>query len=289
MCQNEVEVAAFDRRKRFVTLKFVVDYATLPYRLSEQIVVAARSGQLLPRFSLAFILQLLLHLVAFNGGQSRTQSWERLQHISLFLMCFAGITNICGYVLLIVLYKHSVENIFNRKLPSTLIGCLPSFSVHLGLLKPLEIIFRYATARFRVLPDILVLGEVRCGTTTLCQYLSSIDGCKPPFCLWKHPELDHKETFYFVGHYLGRVDPFQYRMCFPLAIVKWFRQRVCGKPFFTFDGCAQYLTHPAVPQLIARAYRDAGQPPPVLVACVRNPVDQAVSWWRYENNAMLCK
>lgn len=272
-----------------MTLKFVVDYATLPYRLSEQIVVAARSGQLLPRFSLAFILQLLLHLVAFNGGQSRTQSWERLKHVSLFLMCFAGITNICGYVLLIVLYKHSVENIFNRKLPSTLIGCLPSFSVHLGLLKPLEIIFRYATARFRVLPDILVLGEVRCGTTTLCQYLSSIDGCKPPFCLWKHPELDHKETFYFVGHYLGRVDPFQYRMCFPLAIVKWFRQRVCGKPFFTFDGCAQYLTHPAVPQLIARAYRDAGQPPPVLVACVRNPVDQAVSWWRYENNAMLCK
>jgi hypothetical protein len=76
-------------------------------------------------------------------------------------------------------------------------------------------------------------------------------------------------------------------MCFPLAVVKWFRQRVLRQPFFTFDGCAQYLTNPAAPYLIAKAYRDAGLPPPVLVACVRDPVDQAVSWWNYENNAML--
>lgn len=289
MCQSERERAAFHRRKRSLAqkLKRMVEYSILPYRLLGQLIVAARGGQLLPRFSLAFVSQLLLHLVAFN--RLALASCYRLRHVSLFLILLSGITNICGYALLIALYRHSVETIFNRKLPSTLIECLPSFSVHLALLKPLEVIFRYATARFRVLPDILVLGEVRCGTTTLCQHLSSIEGCHPPFCLWKHPELDHKETFYFVGHYLGRVDPFHYRMCFPLAIVKWFRQRVCGKPFFTFDGCAQYLTHPAVPQLIAKAYRDAGQPPPILVACVRNPVDQAVSWWRYENSAMLCK
>ena len=101
----------------------------------------------------------------------------------------------------------------------------------------------------------------------------------------KHPELDAKETFYFVGHY-ENTTPFHYRMCFPLALTKWFYTRVLGRPFFTFDGCAQYLTSPTTPYLLASAYLQAGQPPPVLLACVRDPTSQAVSWWRYENGAI---
>jgi len=46
------------------------------------------------------------------------------------------------------------------------------------------------------------------------------------------------------------------------------------------------LTSPTAAYLIAEAYREAGQKPPILIACVRRPVDQALSWWRYENNAM---
>eukprot|EP00559_Dactyliosolen_fragilissimus_P009497 CAMPEP_0184862620 /NCGR_PEP_ID=MMETSP0580-20130426/7067_1 /TAXON_ID=1118495 /ORGANISM="Dactyliosolen fragilissimus" /LENGTH=177 /DNA_ID=CAMNT_0027360571 /DNA_START=446 /DNA_END=975 /DNA_ORIENTATION=+ len=38
--------------------------------------------------------------------------------------------------------------------------------------------------------------------------------------------------------------------------------------------------------MIAEAYRLANEPPPVLIACVRDPVQQAVSWWKYENNAI---
>jgi hypothetical protein len=98
--------------------------------------------------------------------------------------------------------------------------------------------------------------------------------------------LDRKETFYFVGHYLGNVHPTGYRMCFPLKLTKWIHTAWLGRPFFTFDGCAQYLSSPTAPYLIARAYQDAGQPPPILVACVRDPVDQAMSWWKYEHNAM---
>eukprot|EP00521_Asterionellopsis_glacialis_P018485 CAMPEP_0195294516 /NCGR_PEP_ID=MMETSP0707-20130614/15235_1 /TAXON_ID=33640 /ORGANISM="Asterionellopsis glacialis, Strain CCMP134" /LENGTH=289 /DNA_ID=CAMNT_0040355511 /DNA_START=464 /DNA_END=1333 /DNA_ORIENTATION=- len=75
-------------------------------------------------------------------------------------------------------------------------------------------------------------------------------------------------------------------MCFPLQITKWFHRAVLKRPFFTFDGCAQYLTSPTAPHLIAKAYRDAGQPPPILIACVRDPVDQAISWWNYENDAI---
>ncbi|GFH46592.1 hypothetical protein CTEN210_03066 [Chaetoceros tenuissimus] len=57
-------------------------------------------------------------------------------------------------------------------------------------------------------------------------------------------------------------------------------------PFLTFDGCAQYLTSPTAPYLIAKAYRDANQPLPVLIACVRDPTSQAISWFRYEWNAI---
>lgn len=59
-----------------------------------------------------------------------------------------------------------------------------------------------------------------------------------------------------------------------------------GNVFFTFDGCAQYLSSPSAPYLIANAYRRNNTQPPILVACIRNPVDQAISWWLYENNAM---
>ena len=253
-----------------------------PCWLLKKVTIAALDGQKLPQMSLVFLAHLGFHLIVGSTSTSR-----RLQHTSLALLIVSALINLSGYVLLIALYRHSVRNIFNRSLPRSIPECIPSFGAHLALLKPLEVIFRYVTASFRVLPDILVLGEVRCGTTTLCQHLSFLNGCDPPFCLWKHPELDHKETFYFVGHYLGWVDPWHYRMCFPLAIVKWFRQKVLRQPFFTYDGCAQYLTNPAAPYLIAQAYRDAGLPPPILVACVRDPVDQAVSWWRYENNAML--
>jgi hypothetical protein len=95
------------------------------------------------------------------------------------------------------------------------------------MLRPLEILFRFVTAPLRVLPDVIVLGEVRCGTTNLCAHLSSLSAqhggkkrikCYTPFCPWAHPELDNKESFYFVGHYLGMVDPYFYRMAFPLIV-----------------------------------------------------------------------
>ena len=59
-----------------------------------------------------------------------------------------------------------------------------------------------------------------------------------------------------------------------------------GNIFFSFDGCAQYLSSPTAPYLIARAYKQNNTSPPVLIACIRNPMDQALSWWQYENNAM---
>jgi hypothetical protein len=66
----------------------------------------------------------------------------------------------------------------------------------------------------------------------------------------------------------------------------WLRSLYSPKPFLTFDGCAQYLSSPTAPYLIVEAYREAGEPIPVLIACVRDSKEQALSWWTYENNAI---
>mmetsp|Transcript_28423 Transcript_28423/g.57183 ORF Transcript_28423/g.57183 Transcript_28423/m.57183 type:complete len:545 (+) Transcript_28423:129-1763(+) len=294
------------------------------------IIPSARSGRTLSRLTLLLSIHVPVHMLILNSNQFNINNKSTLQQLSIHFIAINTLLNLCGYIFLILLYRHSIQTIFNRKIPTLQRdknGCIlpephpaiKSFNTHLSMLRPLEILFRFATAPLRVLPDVIVLGETRCGTTNLCGHLVSvaeassssssrsrqINGtrisrikCYTPFCPWAFPELDHKESFYFVGHYLGIVDPYFYRMAFPLKITRWWEERVLGNIFFCFDGCAQYLTSPSAPYLIASAYQNENSsssssgigeecipPPPSLVACVRNPVDQAVSWWKYENNA----
>ncbi|KAL7462636.1 hypothetical protein ACHAXS_003016 [Conticribra weissflogii] len=76
-------------------------------------------------------------------------------------------------------------------------------------------------------------------------------------------------------------------MAFPLRTTRWWEEKVMGNIFFCFDGCAQYLTSPTAAYLIANAYLNyENSNPPVLVACIRDPVEQAISWWKFENDAM---
>ncbi len=93
-----------------------------------------------------------------------------------------------------------------------------------------------------------------------------------------------------INHMLSQdyVEPlliFDFELLSHAKITRWWEEEVRGNLFFCFDGCAQYLSSPTAPHLISRAYE--GSAPPILVACLRNPVDQALSWWRYENNAMV--
>lgn len=191
------------------------------------ICLAAKNGRTLPRLTLLLPIQALHCMIV-------ARPWQKT---SLLLLCLNILLNVVGYVFLILLYRHSIQVIFNRKVPSYESNfdrprahpAIQSFNTHLLMLRPLEIIFRFLSAPLRVLPDVIVLGEVRCGTTNLCAHLSSLSRdysgncdtkvrCYAPFCPWAHPELDKKESFYFVGHYLGVVDPFFYRMAFPLIV-----------------------------------------------------------------------
>eukprot|EP00978_Attheya_sp_CCMP212_P039137 scaffold200920_cov59-Attheya_sp.AAC.1 len=264
----------------------VVDVIFCIYDFSFYVVTAARAGRTLPRLTIVAVLHGSVLTATMMIGAKQQQPLgddarlEALQALSNWVLAVNACLHVVGYTLLVVLYRHSVQTIFNRTLPKTLRKSVASFGAHLALLRPLEIVARFVTAPWRTLPDILVLGEVRCGTTTLCQHLSSLN-VQGPFCLWAHPELDHKESFYWVGHYLGYVSPYFYRMCF-----SWNRGGTNANGTCSFDGCAQYLTSPTAPHLIALVYRHAGQPPPIIIACVRNPVDQAMSWWNYEQAAM---
>ena len=108
---------------------------------------------------------------------------------------------VVGVFVYLVFYRHIVEVIFNRK-PGFL-----QFNPMLQLFKitkPLELIWRFVTAPLRDLPDVVIIGEVRCGTTSLADHLKALPGAAGPFCAFIHP-LDGKESFYFSGHYFGVV------------------------------------------------------------------------------------
>lgn len=184
---------------------------------------AAKAGRLLPRLSLMLPCQAIAHWFLFVAARPLLR-WFSLYFLVANIFCCT-----VGYMLLILIYRHSVQTIFNRNIPRLRKDddgiimpiahpALQSFNNHLLLLRPLEVLFRFITAPLRVLPDVLVLGETRCGTTNLCgtiaslSTMSSLAGdrmkikCYTPFCAWSVPELDHKESFFFVGHYLGKVD-----------------------------------------------------------------------------------
>ncbi len=189
---------------------------------------AAKAGRLLPRLTLTIPFHVIFHCALCDGSgviPTSLSANKYSRRISRYFMILNIWLNAVGYAFLILMYRHSIQTIFNRNIPRRSIDddgsahpALGSFNAHLLLLRPLEILFRFITAPLRVLPDVIILGETRCGTTNLCGHIVTLSPisrqstenrvkikCYTPFCAWNVPELDHKESFYFVGHYLGEV------------------------------------------------------------------------------------
>ena len=190
---------------------------------------AAKAGRLLPRLTLMLPCQAIAHWFLFDAAGIEQPKCLYWRWFSLYILVANTFCCTVGYTLLILIYRHSVQTIFNRNIPRLKKDddgiimpiahpALQSFNNHLLLLRPLEVFFRFITAPLRVLPDLIVLGETRCGTTNLCGNIVSLSKipslagdrvkikCYEPFCPWNVPELDHKESFFFVGHYLGKID-----------------------------------------------------------------------------------
>ena len=121
--------------------------------------------------------------------------------------------------------------------------------------------FGRATARWRPLPDFLVIGAQKAGTTALYAYLR-----------W-HPAItgpSWKEVSFFDRHW-WRGEPW-YRGQFPLRP----RGRLVG------EASPSYLFHPLAPER-ARAV----VPNAKLVALLRNPVERAYSQYQHEVERLL--
>ncbi len=118
--------------------------------------------------------------------------------------------------------------------------------------------WRLATAPMRRLPDFLIIGEMKCGTTSLYDMLAQHPDV--------HPAL-FKETLYFTQ--LRQHGLTWYRSRFPVR-----RGGITG------EATPDYLMDPAVPTRVADALPDAR-----FVAVLRDPRKRAWSHYHYSNRA----
>jgi hypothetical protein len=115
--------------------------------------------------------------------------------------------------------------------------------------------------RGRLLPDFVIIGAAKAGTTSLYAWL-----CKHPFVA----PASQKEVHYFdYNHYRG---PDWYRRHFPLASERGLFTARHGRPFLTGEASPSYISHDWAPERLARELPDAK-----LLVALRNPVDRAYS------------
>jgi Sulfotransferase domain len=140
--------------------------------------------------------------------------------------------------------------------PATLIPTIP---------EPARVVLRngvwaygWVTSPFRPLPDFLVLGAQKAGTTALYEYLR------------RHPQItgpSWKEVSFFDRHW-ARGESW-YRGNFPNLA------RTRGK--LVGEASPSYVFHPLAPQRVQKVVPEVR-----LIVLVRNPVDRALSQYNHE-------
>jgi hypothetical protein len=120
--------------------------------------------------------------------------------------------------------------------------------------------FRTLSSPLRLLPDFIIIGGQRCGTTSLYKYLV------------EHPEIAparRKEVHFFDNNFEHGLH--WYSAHFPLRLSRQ-AQSAFGKPLICGEASPYYLFHPLVPQRI----RDT-LPNVKLITLLRDPAARAYS------------
>lgn len=120
--------------------------------------------------------------------------------------------------------------------------------------------YRMLTYENRALPDFMIIGAQKSGTTSLYKYLTKHPDIKPSYVV--------KELNYFDDDYVRGAD--WYRSNFP--------KRRKGKLYF--EGTTHYLYHPLSPQRIKETLPDIK-----VIALLRNPIDRAYSNYKHQISA----
>jgi hypothetical protein len=123
-----------------------------------------------------------------------------------------------------------------------------------------------STARLRSLPDFLIIGAQRCGTTSLFKYLSQHPDVYPSF---------PKEIHFFTNNYQRGLN--WYRSHFPIVQNNKKKTGRANKEYITGEATPYYLAHPHAARRIKTTVPDAR-----LIVLLRNPVERAYSHYHHE-------
>ena len=126
--------------------------------------------------------------------------------------------------------------------------------------------FRNLTSPLRSLPDFLIIGAQKCGTTSLYDFINHHSGAIPAI---------RKEIFYFSNDY--ELGTWWYRTHFPLIPQKNFLKKKLGHKVITGEACTAYIFYPLAIKRIKEII-----PKAKFIAILRNPVDRAYSHYHHE-------
>ncbi len=125
-------------------------------------------------------------------------------------------------------------------------------------------LFRKYTSTWRTLPNFIIAGSQKAGTTSLLYYLS------------QHPDVaisPRKEVNYF--NLSANADISEYKHYFPLKM-----ERSLNKRLQSGEATPDYMIYRQVPALISKIVPDVK-----IILLLRNPVDRAYS--HYAHNLMM--
>lgn len=122
-----------------------------------------------------------------------------------------------------------------------------------------------ATSKFRVLPDYLIIGVQKGGTTSLYNHLA------------RHPDISkarRKEVHFFDVHYSKGEG--WYRSFFPLRLTRDLHARKTGRRLQTGEATPSYVFHPLAPARVSGLLPDAR-----FIVLLRDPVTRAISHYHH--------
>ena len=132
-----------------------------------------------------------------------------------------------------------------------------------------RILARQNPGRGRVLPDFVIIGAAKSGTTSLYAYLSDHPSVVP--CTTNDPYFGSTKEVHFFDYDFDRGRDW-YRSHFPLARDRAAFAAEHGRPFLTGEASPSYISHLWAPERIRQMLPEAK-----LIAVLRNPVDRAHS------------
>jgi hypothetical protein len=121
--------------------------------------------------------------------------------------------------------------------------------------------YRGMTSFTRVMPDFLIIGGQRCGTSSLYYYLTEQHGIR---------SAATKEVHYFDDFYTRGIH--WYRAQFPTSAYKYYVEHVRNHQFVAGEASPYYIFHPHAPRRISEVLPDIK-----LILLLRNPIDRAYS------------